>query len=227
MVEILETLKNVTALSQLAPATLQALTQCAQLISFESGYQFYRQGTSPSGLFYLRCGQVKLYRHSQERMQILQIIQAGALFGAETLPNQVPCPCTAAAITDGTVIYIPPEELLNLMPQHPDVTLLLLAIISKELRQFTQIVHSLAFRDVSARLAETLLTMAVYDNSDSVYVQRTLSQQDLAALVGTAREVIYRTLKKFEKNGLIQLRPQTIVLCNVAQLQAIATQEMR
>jgi CRP/FNR family transcriptional regulator len=157
----------------------------------------------------------------------LEIVRAGDSFGAESLYNNAPSPWTAEAIQAGNAIYIPPNELSRILTEYPDFSLVLLELISKKLRSFTGLVHSLAFRDVTARLAEVLLVQVERNpqTSSPQRIERILSQQDLAALVGTAREVIYRTLKKFEQEGILQVTPTHIIILDIDQLQTIANQE--
>lgn len=211
----------------LSGTTLEQLATASTLLPFKSGMKFYQQGDPPTGLYSLQAGEVKLYRRSHDRMQIFYIAGAGATFGAESLPNEAPSPCTSEALTAGTALYLPPEALRELLLTCPDFLLMQLELVSKQLRQFTGLVHSLAFRDVSARLAETLLRLKRQSENEYAYVEKNFSQQDLAAMVGTVREVIYRTLKKFEKEGLIILNSENIVLRDVDGLMELANQEMK
>lgn len=212
---------------KLPPKLCEQIALHAELLTFEEGTILYRQGDPSSGLFTLQSGQVKLYRKSREKAQILEIDSAGDSFGAESFYNNAPSPWTAEAIQAGSAIHIPPDGLSSILAEHPDFSLVLLELISKKLRSFTGLVHSLAFRDVTARLAEVLLAQAqkTPQTGSPSRIERILSQQDLAAMVGTAREVIYRTLKKFEQEGILQVTPTHIIILDIDQLQAIANQE--
>ncbi|NPV65894.1 MAG: Crp/Fnr family transcriptional regulator [Anaerolineae bacterium] len=224
------TLADVPALARLSPDTLEHLAQQAIIVSRHKGEVFYRQGDPPSGLFALQEGRVKLYRQSRERVQILALLIPGECFGATSLPDDSPCPCSAEAVTPATAIYVPPEALRCLFETHPDLMITLLEMISNQLRQLAALVHDLAFRDVSARLARVLLARAHAEGevtAEGLRIERVLSQQELAAMVGTAREVIYRAIRDFEQAGLLRQTRTEILILNPAALAAIAEREVR
>lgn len=227
MAVTIQELKVLPAFSRLSPLALEHIAGTAHYLPFAAGFAFYQQGDPPTGLFSLLSGQVKFYRHSKDKIQILYVLHEGSTFGAESLPNDMPSPCGAQALTPGTSIYLPPNELHKLLLEHPDLLFMQLELVTKQLRQFTSLVHSLAFRDVSARLAENLLKLKSYPTKDGFCIERTFSQQDLAAMVGSAREVVCRTLKKFEKEGVLRLERSSIIICDLNRLKEIADQEIR
>jgi len=202
----------------------------ARAMQAEIGTTFYRQGDAPSGLFVLQAGRVKLYRQSKDRIQILAIPMSGECFGAESLSTGAPSPYTAVALTRASTIYIPPDDLAELLEAHADLQELLLELITQRLKQFITLVHDLAFRDVTARLAAVLVSRAQLEGRltpEGIVLDRLLSQQDFAAMVGTAREVIYRNFKKLEEDGLLRLSRQTILILDYERLAGIAAQEAR
>jgi len=225
-----ETIVAVPAFRNLSPATRRRLAEAATLLSFASGETLYRHGDPVPGLFALLAGRVKLFRQSKERMQIFSILSPGECFGAESLPDDAPTACSATALTMARALYISPDALRDLVTDCPDFQVMLLEIVSARLRQFVSLVHNLAFRDVAARLASALLALGETDGepcADGLRIHRLLTQQELAAMVGTAREVIHRTLKRFERDGLVRLTPTHYLLLDPDRLSEIARQEMR
>lgn len=212
---------------KLASPTLAGLAEAANLITFAAGAVFYKQNDAPSGLYCLQTGCVKLYRQSRDRAQILAMVGQGEAFGAESLASHAPSPCTAQAIASGRAVYLAPTDLQHLMERHLDLSLLLLELVMSRLHQFTDLVQSLAFHDVSTRLAEILLKQNSQPTADGICIPRLLTQQDLAAMVGTAREVVSRTLKRFESEGLLRLTPTEIIILDPQRLTEIARQETR
>jgi CRP/FNR family transcriptional regulator len=206
------------------------MVEDASLVSFKPGETLYLHGDPVPGLFALLAGRVKLFRQSQERMQIFSILSPGECFGAESLPDDAPSPYSAMALTMAQALYIAPDPLCALMADCQDFQIAMLELISTRLRQFVSLVHNLAFCDVTARLASALLALGETDGepcSDGLHIHRLLTQQELAAMVGTAREVIHRTLKKFEHNGLVRVTPTHFVLLDMEKLSQIAQQETR
>jgi CRP-like cAMP-binding protein len=224
-----ETLRTVPAFRKLTSATLKRLAQEAVIISQPAGGSFYEQDSPPTGLFALQSGRVKLYRHSQKQIQILAIPLPGECFGAESLPEDAPSPCSAMAVTPAITTYFHPNIIRSLLTDSPDFQVALLELVSARLQQFVALVHNLAFRDVAARLATVLLYRAQSEGiptDTGIQIDRLLSQQELASMVGTAREVINRTFKKFELEGLICTTPSHIFILDVVNLTHIAHQEI-
>lgn len=226
----IETLERFACFRKLTSASLKRLAQNAAAVRQPSGAEFFRQGDAPTGLFALQTGRVKLYRQSKEQVQILAIPMPGECFGAESLPDDTPSPCTATSLTPANALYFPPDLVRSMLTDSPDMQIVLLELVSFRLRQFVSLVHDLAFRDVSARLAIVLLARAEAEGQPSdngICIERLLSQQDFAAMVGTAREVIYRTFKKFEQDGVVHLTSSCIFILDPARLAEIARQETR
>ncbi len=217
-------------LGRLYPATKRHVAQQAHLVNASAGAALYAQGDPPTGLFALVEGRVKLYRQSRERAQILALPLPGECFGAESFPTGAPSPCTAAALTSVVAVTIPPDALGPLLDAHPDLQELLLELIAVRLRQFVSLVHDLAFRDVTSRLAAILVSRATaegHPTDEGISLDRLLSQQDFAAMAGSAREVICRIFKKLEKDGLLRTTPHSIHVLDVDGLREIAAREVR
>ena len=195
-----------------------------------AGALLYTQGDPPTGLFALDKGHVKLYRQSRGRAQILTLLSPGECFGAEFFPTDAPSPCTAAALTPVVGSYVPPEALGPLLEEHADLQELLLELVAFRLRQLVSLVHDLAFRDVTSRLAAILVARARAEGhpaAQGIALDRLLSQQEFAAMAGSAREVICRIFKRLEKDGLVRLTPHNIHVLDFDGLLEIASREAR
>jgi CRP/FNR family transcriptional regulator len=215
-------------MQNLTSATLQVLAASATLVSSASGETFFRQGDPPTGLYILQTGRVKLCRQSRQRTQILALLLPGDWFGSESLPADSASPCTATALTPSQSIFIPPEVLHHLISHYPDFQEALIEITAQRLRQLVSLVHDLAFRDVASRLATVLVTRTHLEGSatsSGIRIDRLLSQQEFAEMIGTAREVINRAFKRFEQNGLLRLTPDHIFILDLTRLAEIAEQE--
>jgi CRP/FNR family transcriptional regulator len=225
-----DTLLNLLVLRGLKRTTLLDIAHHARVVTVSADETFYEQGDPPTGLFVLQAGRVKLFRQSKERAQILAIPMPGDCFGAESFPTGAPSPCTATALTGASAIYIPPHALGDLLARHADLQELLLELVANRLKQLVSLIHDLAFRDVTSRLAAILVARARAEGrvTDSgICLDRLLSQQDFAAMAGTAREVIYRILKKFESLGLLHLTRNSIFILDLDRLAEVAGQEVR
>jgi len=230
MASLNEQLSSLPAFADLKPDKLEVLANKMDVLTLQTDERVFEQGSEPTGLYVLHSGSVILLRQAGGKSQALAILYHGDCFGGESLTTGKPSPYTAKALTPSEVFYLFPASLQALIDEHDELLVILLRLVSKRLRQLTTLVHDLAFRDVAARLAGTLLTLAEAQRESSVallQVRRDFSQQDLAAMVGTAREVVYRHLKRFEADGLIEKTTQYYVILDAERLAAIATEEAR
>lgn len=210
--------------------TQRHIAEKAVLTEYMTGGDLYRQGDPPTPLFILQTGRVKLYRQSKEKCQILALPAPGDCIGAESLSTMTTSPYSATALTDVTAALILPDILQSLLDEHPDFQEAFLRLITERLKQFVTLVHNLAFRDVTSRLATVLILRAEVEGrhfDDGVVFDRLLSQQEFADMVGTAREVVYRTFKKFENDGLVRMSRSTILIRDLEKLRSIALLEAR
>lgn len=220
-----------TFLGDLTQSTLARLCHLANRVQFEAGNLLYEQGAPPAGLFLIASGHVILYRQSGERLQILALAYPFECIGGESIANNNPNPYTAKAGSDCAAFCISPDDLHALLMQHPDFLGMFLRLVTQRLRQLTILVHDLAFRDVASRLAGVFIMLANAQQpphkEGNIVIPRIFSQQELAAIVGTAREVISRTIKHFEQDGLIEKSGKSYIILDLKRLKDTAAQESR
>ena len=168
-------------------ATQRCIAEKSVLTGYLPGSDLYRQGEPPSPLYTLQSGRVKLYRQSKEKCQILALPAPGDCLGAESLPTGAPSPYSATTLTPVTAICLSPDALQSLLDEHPDFQEVFLRLITNRLKQFVTLVHDLAFRDVTSRLAMVLVERADVEgqpHDDGIMFDRLLSQQEFADMVG-------------------------------------------
>jgi len=225
-----ELLSGIPLFSKLSPRTQRYIAEKSLRLEYPAGHILYRQGDSPSPLYGLCSGRVKLYRQSKEKCQILALPMQGDCIGAESMPTGATNPYSAMTLTPVVTICLFPHVLQILLDELPDFQESFLQLITGRLKQFITLVHDLAFRNVTSRLAMVLVLRADTEGQphpEGVMIDRLLSQQEFAEMVGTAREVVYRTFKKFEDDGLIQITRKNILIRNLPALRIIAIQESR
>ncbi len=223
-------LSKIQLFAALSPRTQRRIAEKAVLKDYPAGIDLYHQGDAPTGLYVLQAGRVKLYRQSREKCQILALLVPGNCLGAESLPTGAPSPYSATTLTPVIAVHLSADVLQVLLDEHPDFQEVFLKLITDRLKQFVTLVHDLAFRDVTSRLATVLLIRAEVEglpHDDGIIFDRLLSQQEFAEMVGTAREVVYRTFKKFEDDGLVQMTRNSILIRDLDKLREIALQEVR
>ena len=229
MMVSVELLSKLQPFVLLSPRTQRSIAEKAVLAEYPTRVDLYRQGDPPSALYILESGRVKLYRQSKDKCQILAIPAPGDCLGAESLPTSAPSPYTATTLTPVVAISLPPDMLQSLLDEYPDFQEVFLRLITERLKQFVTLVHDLAFRNVTSRLATVLIARAEVEgqpHDDGIIFDRLLSQQEFADMVGTAREMVYRTFKRFEADEFVRMTRSSILILDLDSLRVIAFQEV-
>lgn len=119
--------------------------------------------------------------------------------------------------TSGLLYVFPANDLRGLVGQCPDLALSLLRDFAEKLDHLTDLVEDLSLRSVRSRLARFLLEQA-----DERPAAPRWTQDEMAARLGTVRDVVGRTLRAFADAGWVRMDRQRIVLLDREGLQAEA-----
>jgi len=230
MVKSVDRLKQISAFQSLSPLTFEGLSRTATTTEYPPNTIVFQQQDVLTGLYVIVSGYVKLYRKSKDRVQILAILRDEDFFGTECLTDNRMSSSFAATMTTTTIIHIPYDAMQSLLEINPVFRSAVLQMVTNRLRQFAQLVHNLAFRDVTARVAMLLVSRAEFDGImtlDGVRIPRLMTQNELATVIGTSREVVQRTFKKLSKMSLIEVSRKEILILNLDELRIIAEEENR
>lgn len=200
-----------------------ALASIALRVRYAAGETLFLAGDPSPGLYVLLSGRVRLSRISPGgREQVIHIVTPGHHFNSVPVFDGGPCPVNASAQTDVMALLFPGERLHALILEHPAVALRLLADSCRYLRQLVDLVDDLALTTVQGRLARLLLTQA--ESGEQGFVQP-LTQSEMAARLGTVREMVGRSLKTFEAMGLIRIERGVIVIVDRTGLERESERE--
>jgi CRP/FNR family transcriptional regulator len=176
-----------------------------QLRGFERGEVLFWEGDPCAGLHIIEEGSVKLYRISpQGRQYIVRVLQEG-----DTC-NEVPAfdggtnPVNVETLEKSEVWIIDDETLRSLVKAHPDFALKVLSNFGKNLRGLVRMVSEMAFYQVTNRLARLISELPREETRPH------WTQEQLAAQLGTVREVVARSLKELERSGAIRIEDRRI-----------------
>ena len=186
--------------------------------SFERGAFIQHEGDACRAMYCVREGRVRVFKTSSEgKTQVLKVMGPGETFNEVPVFDGGPNPASAQALERAILYVFGKEALRRLVRERPAVALALLAVFAGKLRHFTRLVEELSFKTVTARLANILLGFAA-EASRSGPPPR-MSQQDLAAMAGTAREIVGRALKAFEREGAIRIERERILVLDPSLLK--------
>jgi CRP-like cAMP-binding protein len=188
---------------------------------YERGELIILEGEHGGALHYVQSGLVKVFKTSADgKEQVLRLIGAGYTFNDVPAFDGGPNPASVAALEKSTVYAISGEGLRRLIAERPAVAEAVIAGLARALRHLVGLVEDLSFRHVTARVARILLDQQEVATLGG-HAHR-LTQQEMAAMAGTAREVVGRALKELEAAGAISLHQGRVVILNRERLRLLA-----
>jgi CRP/FNR family transcriptional regulator len=214
-----EALRRIPLFADLPHETLARVADPAIRRSYRPDDTVILEGDLCRAAYFVAEGHVRILRTSPDgREQVLSQLGPGRSFNTVPLFQPQGVNHATAQAVDTAVLYaIPKEDLLQLVTTSPDLALALLRDFADRLDHLTDLVEDLSLRTVRGRLARFLLQQA-----ETGTVTRHWTQAEMAARLGTVREMIGRTLRSFADAGLIRFDRQRIELLDREGLEAEA-----
>jgi CRP-like cAMP-binding protein len=188
----------------------------------KKGEILFKEDAYPSGIYYLVNGKAKKYKVDKDgREQIIYVANSGELLGYHAILAGDSYPDSAAVIEDSHIIFIPKEDFLEAIHQSDVLNRRLLKTLSHEFVVLTNGLTLLAQKSVRERLALQLVVVREKYKEDfgpGESIEINMSRDDLASLVGTARENVVRTLSEFKNEGILETRGRKIIVLDVKKL---------
>jgi len=198
---------------------LAVFTQLFSKKSFIKGQTIISEGDTQGNLYFVNSGVVKMFKTSSEgKEQIIKIVRPGESFNDITVFGSGSSPYSMQALGTVIVFWIHKNDLMPMMEKNWKIALNALEILGEQQRLLLTLVEDLSFKNVTGRVAKILLQNS---NPGPDGYQR-LTQYEMAAMAGTAREVVGRSLKSLEENGIIGLERHRIIIKDKEYLGRIA-----
>jgi CRP-like cAMP-binding protein len=219
-------LRQVPCFSSLPALDLRSLATNLRTGRYQSGDVIFRKGDPSEGRCIVVSGRVQTVTTSPEgREQVLKGFGPGRTFADIAVFADEPQPADAIAVTDSLIAFIPKATLLDLVRQHPDVAIDVIRLFASRLRAYKQVVEDLSLRPVIARVTRLLADRARGTQTlveEPATASPRYTQDELAAMVGSVREVVQRALKTLEHAGLIEMARGQIQVIDVEALDGWA-----
>lgn len=195
------------------------LNKAARIIDIKKGDQVFGPMNVPDGLFFLYDGRIRVSQSSDSGREIvLYRIDAGesCVLTTACMLTEEAYNAEGIAETDVTIVALPKPAFDRLSAEEEAFRNFVFAAYSRRLIDLLRVVDDVAFGRIDVRLAERLLVLG------NGLKEVRATHQDLAAELGTAREVISRVLNDFQKRELIEQSRGLITFRNKDALSAIA-----
>lgn len=220
-VEKQEFLREVGLFAALDDVALAQLAAAAVTRRYDRGELIEVEGERVSALRVVRSGVVKLLTTSVDgREQVLRLVPAGQTFNLVAILDRQPNAATAVALDQCTVYALDRAVILALIERRPEVARAVMMALAASTRAMVGLAKDLALRHVTERVARLLLEQerAGCERCRRHY----LTQQEMATIVGTAREVVGRTLHDFQMAGIITLDRGRVAIVDHERLRGVA-----
>ena len=216
-------LRKTPLFASLTEKELQALAARTTRKRFQRGELLFGEGDACTGLFLVASGKIRIFKLSPSgREQVLAIEGPGSSFAELPVFDGGNYPAAASACEDAEVLFVSRKDFQSFCRQHPEVALKVIAVVGSRLRRLVGIIEDLSFTTVRQRLIALILRLAQASGSPSkegVRVELTMSHQDLAAELGTVRELVSRNLGRLQAEGFLEVDGRKIMVKDLAGLK--------
>jgi CRP/FNR family cyclic AMP-dependent transcriptional regulator len=179
----------------------------------------FLEGDSGKSIFYLEEGKVRIFRSSPSGKEtILSIRQPGELFGLAEVIGKHERVFSAQAITPCRLYELQGKEFEILLRRHYPLAQRVIEELGRRLRYLGEQIDSLMLSDVSNRLLKLLMCISCHNVIDQnemnspILVSLKLTQEQIAAMIGSTQQTVSETLKKLKEDGLIEISGKEITL---------------
>lgn len=217
-------LKEIPLFADLSEAERNFLLDRAVALNYQPGQTIFVEGDPCEGLYVIQAGHVKIFKSSPSgREQILTIEGAGRSIAELPVFDGGDYPASAAAISESTLLLIRKKDFQSLFLEHPEVGLKVLKVVGSRLRTMVSLIDELSFSSVRHRLAALLLRLAKAEGKRTeggIVFYLPSTNQELAAQIGTVRELVSRNLGRLQTMDIIQVRGKRVTVWDLSKLEA-------
>jgi len=216
-------LRKTALFANLTEKEMSALAERVIKRQFQRGEQLFGEGDPCKGLFLVASGRIRIFKLSASgREQVLAVEGPGSSFAELPVFDGGNYPAAASAIEDAQILFISRKDFQNFCREHPDVALKVIAVVGSRLRRLVGIIEDLSFTTVRQRLIAQILRMAAEGGKPSktgVQLELTKSHQELAADLGTVRELVSRNLSRLQAEGFLEVDGRAIMIKDLEGLK--------
>lgn len=219
-------LKRSAYFRKLHSSELEGLARHCRLRVLKKGEHAFEAGDACPGLLVIAEGAVEMRQISPRgREQVLHAEGVGATLGEAPLFDGQGYIASAVAIAPTRLLLLPRDNVLDLCRRRPDVSLAMLEAMARRVRRFAALAEDLAFRQVIERLArhiEAGASVAGQPPALGAVFDLGLTHEQLAARLGTVRELVSRAFRQLERSGAVKRSRSRVTIRDPERLAEIA-----
>lgn len=219
MLPDIEKIKTIQYFSGICPDEIDLIARSILVKEVNQGEIFVHEGKNTTLVYFVISGLVRVYTTSAEgKEQVLHLASTGETLNDVSAFDGKPDLASMSAMTPSVLYCIRTDDLRIILLSHPQIALNALKVIAKRVRRASRLVEDLSFSQAIGRLAKILLRYS----EEGLEEHLRLTQQDLASMIGTSREMVNKSLKIIEEKGAIKLSRPAIQITDIDTLKEIA-----
>jgi len=196
--------RRLPALESLPNATLERIARASTERRYAANRALFRAGDEADGLYFLLEGRVRVSRELSSRAQLLHMESTGGVLGEIPVFGGGPFPGTAIAVERSRCAHLATSAIERLLRDDPDFARFAVHRLATRARSLLNRIDELTTTTIVARLARWVLDRASNNDSETNDFTLGMSQEALAAELGTVREVVVRGLASLVDAGAIR-----------------------
>jgi CRP/FNR family transcriptional regulator, cyclic AMP receptor protein len=213
--------------SSLSSLDRQRLTQVLKPRSFGVNQTIFVQNDPGHCLYVIKRGRVKICSLNPEGVELIfAFLSAGDILGEMSILDEKPRSATAISVQETDTLYIERQDFLDFLRASPQAGIDIIAMLCRRLREADKHLEEVSFLDVSCRVARKLAELAgsasSSNSSQECDLTCSLSQEDLARMVGASRVITNKILNSYVDLGLLRLGRKKISILDLKQLNLLA-----
>jgi CRP-like cAMP-binding protein len=223
---LVDALKSVDFLQAIPDEVVQAFLVAGKCTDREKGEMLWRAGSPPQGIVIPVTGEAKTVSHGPDGREFIdRFVGPGECVGLQSTLDGLAHPTAAEVSRAGAFFELPRTSALQLFDRFPDVRSRAVESVGRMYRRSVRDREDVVLRPVPERLARFLIEHACVRQSDGAKVLVHATQSEIAARLGTVREVVARTLSDFIARGLVSRTDSGLFVDDWSGIHAVASIE--
>ncbi|MFS1515523.1 Crp/Fnr family transcriptional regulator [Bacillus sp. SM2101] len=201
-------LSQISLLEELSNEELQVIDELSSMKPVKKGTIIIDPNLPIKALFFLKKGQVRLYRmNAQGKEFTLDILTDGNIFGETSTLSLIDDQVYAQAMTDTYLCVMGKSEFESFIEKNPKIALKFISILSARLKDIYEMSEKIALGDVKYRVLYLLLKLSEKSGkrkNEWQTIEMKLTHQDIATMVGSTRETTSTIISQLKKEGFLK-----------------------
>lgn len=194
-------------------------------LTIKKGQTVFEEGSYPHGLYCINSGKLKVTQTGADgKEHIVHLCKDGDVMGYRAVLSGDKYSCSAVALEPSSICFIPTKVFVSMVEKDPKLAFKIIDLLSGELKIAERNITNIAQKSVKERLAQGLLLLKeCYGlDSDNSTINIVMTREDIANIVGTARETVIRLLFELEREGVLALEGKKIKIIDQNKLLRLA-----